>query len=150
MLHFFLVAADTFEGEKSGVKTMNRAIRVLVANQPRLMRELIVATLTDQPDMEIVGEVADDAEIPGEVARSLPDLVVISMDESGKQPVLCETILNKHPEVRIIAVAFQRNRSVFYWATFDIHSSEIESSEQGILNAARSILAGARGSERAN
>jgi Response regulator containing a CheY-like receiver domain and an HTH DNA-binding domain len=129
---------------------MNRAIRILVANQPRLMRELILTTLTDQPDMEIVGEVVDDAEIPAEVAKNSPDLVVISMDESGKRPVLCDTILHKHPEVRILAVAFQRNRSVFYWATFDIHSSEIESSEEGILNAARRILEGASGSERAN
>ena len=129
---------------------MKRALRILVANQPRLMRELIVATLTDQPDMEIVGEVADDAEISNEVAKSSPDLVVISMDESGKRPVLCDTILHKYPEVRIIAVAFQRNRSVFYWATSNIHSSEIESSEEGILSAARGILAGAPGSERAN
>ena len=87
---------------------MNRALRVLVANQPRLIRELIVATLTDQPDMEIVGQVADDAEIPGEVAKNSPDLVVISMDESGKRPALCDSILHEHPEVRIIAVAFQK------------------------------------------
>ena len=84
---------------------MNRTIRILVANQPRLMREMIVATLTDQPDMEIVGEVTDDAEIPSQVAKILPDLVVISLDESGKRPVLCDTILHKHPDVRIIAVA---------------------------------------------
>ena len=129
---------------------MNRALRVLVANQPRLMRELIVASLTEQPDMEIVGQVADDAEIPGEVAKNLPDLVVISMDESGKRPALCDSILHKHPDVRIIAVAFQKNRSVFYWASFDIHSSEIESSEEGILRAARGILADASGSERTN
>jgi DNA-binding NarL/FixJ family response regulator len=129
---------------------MNRAIRILVANQPRLMRELILTTLTDQPDMEIVGEVVDDAEIPAEVAKNSPDLVVISMDESGRRPVLCDTILHKHPEVRILAVAFQKNRSVFYWATFDIHSSEIESSEEGILKAARGILERASGSERAN
>jgi DNA-binding NarL/FixJ family response regulator len=129
---------------------MNRALRVLVANQPRLMRELIVASLTDQPDMEIVGQVADDAQIPGEVAKNLPDLVVISMDESGKRPALCDFILHKHPDVRIIAVAFQKNRSVFYWATFDIHASEIESSEEGILRAARGILADASGSERTN
>jgi len=129
---------------------MHRALRVLVANQPRLMRELIVGALTDQPDIEIVGEVTDDAEVPSQVGKILPDLVVISLDQSGERPVLCDTILHQHPEVRIIAVAFQKNRSVFYWATFDIHSSEIESSEQGILNAARSILAGAHGSERAN
>jgi chemotaxis response regulator CheB len=125
---------------------MHRALRVLVANQPRLMRELIVGALTDQPDIEIVGEVTDDAEVPSQVGKILPDLVVISLGQSGERPVLCDTILHQHPEVRIIAVAFERNQSVFYWATFIIHSNEIEPSEEGILKAARRILADVPGS----
>jgi chemotaxis response regulator CheB len=129
---------------------MKRVIRVLVANQPRLMREMVVATLTDQPDMEIVGEVTDDAEISSQVTKILPDLVVISLDDSGKRPVLCDTILRKHPEVRIIAVASQTNDAVFYWASFNIHSNEIESSEEGILSAARGISADAPGYLGAN
>ena len=40
-----------------------KPIRVLVANRPRLMRELMVATISEQPDIEIVGEVQDDAEL---------------------------------------------------------------------------------------
>ena len=39
---------------------MDRAIRILVANRPKLMRELILATLADEPGIEIVGEVADE------------------------------------------------------------------------------------------
>jgi hypothetical protein len=42
---------------------MGKAIRVLVANRPRLMRETILSTFADQPDIEIVGEVDDDSEI---------------------------------------------------------------------------------------
>ena len=38
---------------------MEKAIRVLVANHPRLMRESVLTTFADQPDIEIVGEVAD-------------------------------------------------------------------------------------------
>ena len=40
---------------------MEKPIRVLVANRPRLMRETILATFADQPDIEIVGEVADES-----------------------------------------------------------------------------------------
>jgi len=43
---------------------MQKAIRVLVANQPRLLRELMLSTFADQPDIEIVGEVTDESEIP--------------------------------------------------------------------------------------
>jgi hypothetical protein len=32
-------------------------IRVVVANQPRLMRELVLETILEQPDIEIVAEI---------------------------------------------------------------------------------------------
>ena len=120
-------------------------IRILVANRPRLMRELILATLADQPDIEIVGEVSDDAEIPERVHKTLPNWLVIALDESGKRPSICDRILREHPEVRIIAVASDENRTVGYWASIDIHSNDIEPSEEGILSAVRSMAAGVGG-----
>ena len=44
---------------------MDKVIRILVANRPRVMRELLLATLAERPDIEIVGEVSSEAEIPG-------------------------------------------------------------------------------------
>jgi DNA-binding NarL/FixJ family response regulator len=118
---------------------MDRSIRILVANRPKLMRELILATLADEPGIEIVGEVSDDAEIRDRVDQTSPDLLVIALDEPAKRPDICDRLLRDHPGLRIIAVASQQNCSVFYWASFDIHSSQIEASEQGILNAVRNI-----------
>jgi chemotaxis response regulator CheB len=124
---------------------MNKLIRVLVANQPKLMREVILATFADQPDMEIVGEVPDETEIQDCVNQILPDLLVIAMDESGKRPLICDTVLHAHPEVRIIAVSSEQNRSICYWASLQIQSNNIEPSEQGILSAARKKAEGAGG-----
>jgi DNA-binding NarL/FixJ family response regulator len=124
---------------------MNKLIRVLVANRPRLMRELILETLADQPGIEIVGEVTDDLEIPDRVHQTLPDFLVIALDEPGRRPDICETILRAHPEVRILAVASGQNRTICYWASFDIHSDDVEPSEAGILNAVRNIAAGLGG-----
>ena len=118
---------------------MDRSIRILVANRPKLMRELILATLADEPGVEIVGEVSDEGEIRERVNQTSPDLLLIALDEPAKRPAICDRLLRDHPELRIIAVASQQNYSVFYWASFDIHSSEIEPSEQGILNAVRNI-----------
>lgn len=118
---------------------MDRSVRVLVANRPKLMRELILATLADEPGIEIVGEVLEEAQIAERVRLTSPDLLVIALDEPEKRPEICDTLLRDFPGLRIIAVASQQNVSVFYWASFDIHSSEIEPSEQGILNAVRSI-----------
>ena len=116
---------------------MENAIRVLVANRPRLIRELILTTFADQPDIEIVGEVTDESEIPAIVAKTLPDFLVIALDDSTKRPAVCDTVLRHHPEMRIIAVAPNQNYSVHYWASLDIHSTDIEASEEGILSAVR-------------
>jgi chemotaxis response regulator CheB len=118
---------------------MDRSIRILVANRPKLMRELILATLADEPGVELLGEVADEADIRARVQQTRPDLLVIALDEPAKRPGICDTLLRDNPGLRIIAVASQENCSVFYWASFDIHSSQIEASEQGILNAVRKI-----------
>ena len=115
---------------------MGKAIRVLVANRPRLMRETILSTFADQPDIEIVGEVADDSEI----VETLPNFVVIALDSPGERPRVCDDLLREHPEVRVIAVAPAKNYIVYYWASLDIHSSNIEASEKGMLNALRSKL----------
>ena len=119
---------------------MQKAIRVLVANRPRLMRDSILTTFADQPDIEIVGEVADDSEIVESVKKTLPNFVVIALDQPGKRPRICDDLLREHPEMRIIAVAPQNNFVVYYWASLDIHSSDIEASEEGMLNALRSSM----------
>jgi len=119
---------------------MEKAIRVLVANRPRLMRETILAMFADQPDIEIVGELDDDSEIMECVKRTLPNFVVIALDHPGRRPPVCDDLLREHPEVRVIAVAPAENYIVYYWASLDIHSSNFEASEDGMLNALRSKL----------
>ena len=116
---------------------MEKPIRVLVANRPRLMRETILATFADQPDIEIVGEVADESEILESVNKTLPNFVVIALEQPGERPLICDDLLRVHPEVRVIAVAPAKNYVVYYWASLDIHSSSIEASEEGVLGAVR-------------
>jgi len=124
---------------------MQRAIRVLVANQPRLLRELILSTFSDQPDIEIVGEVADESDIRAKVSTTDPNFVVIALDDPNKRPPICDDLLREHPNLRVIAVAARKESVVYYWASLDIHSSNIEASEEGILNILRGMsLAGPR------
>ena len=119
---------------------MEKSIRVLVANRPRLMRELILTTFADQPDIEIVGEVGEESEISECIKRTLPNFVVIALDHPGRRPAICDELLREHPEVRVIAVAPEKNFVVYYWASLDIHSNDIEASEEGILTAMRSRM----------
>jgi chemotaxis response regulator CheB len=114
-----------------------KPIRVLVANQPRLMRELIVATISEQPDIEIVGEVEDESKLAREVERTLPDFLIVALEEFNEIPKVCHSILQRHPQLKIIAVSSDRNSSMFYWASLKVQSNEIEASEAGVLGALR-------------
>src|SRR5215469_12554681 len=111
---------------RAGECAMQKPIRVLVANRPRLMRETILTTFADQPDIEIVGEVEEESEIFESVKRTQPNFVVIALDEPGERPLICDTLLHEYPEIRVIAVAPAKNYVVYYWASLDIHSSNIE------------------------
>jgi len=119
---------------------MEKSIRVLVANHPRLMREIVLTTFADQPDIEIVGEVADELDISTSVKKTLPNVVVISLDQPDIRPRICDELLREHPEVRVIAVAPEKNYIVYYWASFEIYSNKIEASEEGMLDATRRSL----------
>jgi DNA-binding NarL/FixJ family response regulator len=118
---------------------MEKRIRVLVANRPRLIRELILATFADQPDIEIVGEIREgEFEI---IARTVdetqPEFLILGLDKPEARPPLCDALLRRHPEMKILAVADNNESSVFYWAKLDIRSSPLETSESAILDALR-------------
>ncbi len=114
-----------------------RKIKVLIANRPRLMRELVVATISDQPDIEIVGVLEDEASILGTVEQSVPDVLIVALDRSEDRPHICDILLERFPYMRILALAAERNSTMFYWASLDIRSNRIENSEASILSALR-------------
>jgi hypothetical protein len=112
-------------------------IKVLVANRPRLMRELVMATISDQPDIEIVGVLEDETSILEMVERAHPEFLIIALDHSDERPQICDVLLDRFPHMRILALAAERNSSIFYWASLDIRSNRIENSEDGILGTLR-------------
>ena len=114
-----------------------KRVRVLVANRPRLMRELVMATISDQPDIEVVGEVADGSDLTETVEQVQPDVLILAMDEPEKRLGQCGFLLGRYPQMRILALAPEQNLGIFYWAIVDIRTKPLESSEAGILNAVR-------------
>jgi AmiR/NasT family two-component response regulator len=110
-------------------------VRVLVANRPRLMRELVLATITDQLDVEVVGETDETLDITRVVEEKHPDVVIVALEaQTGS---FCALLLEHHPELKIIAIALEHNRAMLYWASPDLQSIPVECSEEGILSAVR-------------
>src|SRR5579863_5555631 len=101
------------------------------------MQDLVLATIGDQPDIEIVGETQDEAEITELVERTRPDYLIIALQEPEPRPGLSGFLLGRYPQMKILALAAERNSGVFYWAFVDIRSMRVESSEHAILSVLR-------------
>jgi len=123
---------------------MEPSVRVLVANRPRLLRELVLSTLADQTGIRVVGEAGDEQDVPSLVAETKPDFLLIALDESQRRPPLCDVLLRDFPGLRIIAVAPNTNVGIHYWTSLEIHSTKMEASEQALLEVIRGKLAPAR------
>ena len=130
----------------SEANSMKR-VRVLVANRPRLMREMILATITDQPDIEVVGDVERTPNLTELVEQVRPDVLIVALDEERVPAGECGFLLGRYPGMRILALAPEQNRGIYYWAIIDIRTKAVESSEAGILSALRdapSVVGAAR------
>jgi DNA-binding NarL/FixJ family response regulator len=125
---------------------MTQPIRVVVANQPRLMREMVLETITEQPDIEIVAEIQNENDIAQAVEGTHPDFLIITLENSDQRPLLCDVLLRRYPEMRILALAPELNISMFFWASLDIQSSPVEASQAGILGSLRGKKQSAGGS----
>jgi DNA-binding NarL/FixJ family response regulator len=114
-----------------------KRVRVLVANRPRLMRELVLAVIADQPDIEVIGEVQDEEELIGAVEEARPDVLILALEDADKRVAQCGFLLGQYPQMKIVALAPEQNRGLFYWANVDVRTKPLESSEAGILSALR-------------
>jgi AmiR/NasT family two-component response regulator len=114
-----------------------KRVRVLVANRPRLMREMVIATISDQPDIDIVGEVTKESDLNDMVEQTQPDVLIVALEEPERPLGKCGFLLGRYPRMRILALAPEKNRGIYYWAMIDIRNKPVESSESGLLNAIR-------------
>src|SRR3989442_4819436 len=87
--------------------------------------------------MGIAGEFQGDATSRRVVEEKQPDFRIIALDEPSERLRLCYSLLRQFPDLKILALARERNSCVFFWASLDIHSNRVEASEEGILEALR-------------
>ncbi|MGH9679600.1 MAG: hypothetical protein ACRD4Y_06590 [Candidatus Acidiferrales bacterium] len=117
---------------------MTQPIRVAVANRHRLMRALLLETIKGQPDIEAVAEIPDEKDIGRIVNEMNPEFLIITLDHPNRPSAICDSLLRQHPGMKILALAPEHNSGIFVWASFNIHTREVEASEEGILSTLRS------------
>ncbi len=101
------------------------------------MREMVMTTIADQPDIEIVGEVTNESDLNDIVEQTQPDVLILTLEEPEEPLGRSGFLLGRYPRMRIVALAPEKNRGIYYWAMVEIRNKPVESSEAGVLSAIR-------------
>jgi len=113
-------------------------VRVLIAHESRLARELVRAIVSGHADFEVVGEVQDEREISSAIEQNEADCLIIERSETSERPEICDVLFRRWPHMKILAVASGSEDSALYWVSREICAARVETSEEGVLNALRS------------
>lgn len=81
---------------------MIEKLTLVVADDHPLYREGVVRTLTEQPDLDVVGEGASADEAVSMVAAHMPDLVLLDISMPGGGLSAARRIAEAFPAVRIV------------------------------------------------
>ena len=85
--------------------------RIILANRPRLVRQLLGHAIRKHPELCIVAEVSDLTRLPSAVEQTEADWIVVTLPQSGDIPAMLTALLAAHRSVCILAVAADATRA---------------------------------------
>ncbi len=88
-------------------------MKVVIANQPRIVRECLAVAIGNQRGVEVVTEAANTAAILRAVQQHKPVCVILSLEQRSDGPRVCRAILAKSPGAKILAIG-PRTLAVFW------------------------------------
>lgn len=122
-----------------------KSIRVLVADDQALFRQMLIHQLTQQKDIEVVGEAESGAETIEKVARLDPDVLLCDIqlgDMDGLE--VTESVKQKGGHVKIVLLTGFHNEAYIYRG-FQVGASGYlskDTSVEGVLDAVRRAYVG--------
>lgn len=89
--------------------------RILLAALPRFTREMLRRTLEADPNLRVVGEPNDLAELPGLIDKTGAHWVILLMPDDGAVPPELEVLRQRHQTVRVLAVTTDGSHVTAWW-----------------------------------
>ena len=112
-----------------------RSIKVLLANDPAILREAVRAVIVRQPDMEVVGEILDPLGVLLAAKATEADVVVIGLRDS-EEPGLVSHLLAECPQVTVLGLASPGDTAIIVQMCL-WRKEIVDPSEANILRALR-------------
>jgi hypothetical protein len=88
-------------------------IRVLVTNLSETFADLLAVLIREQPDMVLMGMVRD--KVGSLMAAKDADVLILGAPQIHPPPGICSHLLSEYPELRIIVMTPNGERSMLYW-----------------------------------
>jgi hypothetical protein len=85
--------------------------RIVLANRPRIMRELLGRAILRSPRLRIVAEVTDLTKLPSAVEQTEADWVIVTLPPGGRIPTMVTSLLAGQQSVCILAVSADGSRA---------------------------------------
>jgi hypothetical protein len=95
---------------------MHQPSRIILANESRLLREMLKRAIAKSPHLRVVGEVTDGRHLPSMVGKPDAQWVIVSLQPDGDIPDVAETLLIENPSVTVLAVASDGSQIRMGWA----------------------------------
>ncbi len=89
--------------------------RIILAQVPRFLREMLERAFDKVPGIRIVAEVADLAQLPAVLDRTGAQWVIVSLPPNGTVANGIDRLLAAHPSVRLMNVASDGSHVTMKW-----------------------------------
>jgi DNA-binding NarL/FixJ family response regulator len=89
--------------------------RIILANQPRLLRKMLQRAIDHAPGLRVVGEISEPGGLAALLDQTGADWVIISLKPNGKTPDAVDRLLADYPSLRILAVAADGSQAKLVW-----------------------------------
>lgn len=110
-------------------------LRVVLANMPQILKQILRDLVDRQPDMAIAGEVGTLAELPSAVAALQAQAVILTFSPPRAGRAICRVLRERYPALTLLGLALGNDRAVVWPPGTAPRPIEITAS--GILKALR-------------
>jgi hypothetical protein len=98
-----------------GVSMQMQSHRIVLVKGARFLHEMLKRVIEKTPDLQVVDEVTDLTRLSPAVTHSEAQWVIVSLPLDGEIPDVVNSLLFKHPSVRILAMATDGSQVRMKW-----------------------------------